>query len=122
MGLDQYAHAIHPATQRKAEIAYWRKHNALQGWMEKLWIEKGRPGAHEEAPEEFNCVPVLLTSEDLDRLEQDVKADKLPGTSGFFFGESSELDEAKKHNTLDFIDEARLCILEGKEIYYNSWW
>jgi len=44
------------------EIAYWRKHPNLQGWMEQLWREKGGKG-------EFNCVDVELTREDLKQLE-----------------------------------------------------
>ena len=25
------------------ELAYWRKHNRLHGWMEELWESKGKP-------------------------------------------------------------------------------
>ena len=34
MGLDQYAFSENKDGER-TEIAYWRKHNRLQGWMEK---------------------------------------------------------------------------------------
>lgn len=40
MGLDQYA-SIRKDGQEDQEIAYWRKHPNLQGWMEQLWREKG---------------------------------------------------------------------------------
>jgi hypothetical protein len=30
MGLDMYAHKV-----QKEELAYWRKHNRLQGWFEQ---------------------------------------------------------------------------------------
>ena len=40
MGLDQYAYKVvaHDEDNRD-EIAYWRKHPNLQGWMEQLWRE-----------------------------------------------------------------------------------
>ena len=46
MGLDQYGYAV-PKEESEArnELAYWRKHNRLQGWMEQLWYDKGRPNA-----------------------------------------------------------------------------
>ena len=40
MGLDQYANRVNEAGDR-VEVAYWRKHNRLQGWMEDLYISKG---------------------------------------------------------------------------------
>ena len=72
MGLDQYATARkgEPTTDDEGytyyedsmELAYWRKHPNLQGWMEDLYLEKGGEG-------EFNCQDVELTLEDLDALE-----------------------------------------------------
>jgi hypothetical protein len=38
------------------ELAYWRKHPNLQGWMQELYYEKGGEG-------EFNCVDLELTLE-----------------------------------------------------------
>ena len=95
------------------EIHYWRKHANLHGWMEKLYREKGG-SAHE-----FNCVAVALTREDLDRLEGDIKAKRLPYTTGFFFGESdgSELDD-----DLSFIAKAREALSARLTVYYSSWW
>ena len=85
MGLDQYA-AIRLDTKDEEgiwdteELAYWRKHPHLQGFMENLYVEKG-------GTEEFNCVDVELTLEDIDALEASVKGDELPETGGFFFGD-----------------------------------
>ena len=62
------------------EFFYWRKHHDLHGWMERLYREKGGTA------ESFNCVKVRLTKEDLERLAADVMANKLPETTGFFFG------------------------------------
>ena len=51
MGLDMYAYKTSKVVEDKKEItddnreelAYWRKHNRLHGWMEELWEDKGRP-------------------------------------------------------------------------------
>ena len=40
MGLDMYAYV---GTEGQCELAYWRKHPNLHGWMEKLWESKGKP-------------------------------------------------------------------------------
>ena len=45
------------------ELAYWRKHPNLQGWMQELYYEKGGEG-------EFNCVDLELTLGDLEALEE----------------------------------------------------
>lgn len=79
MGLDQYAKAIKPdkngIVKKEVKIAYWRKHNRLQGWMEALWLKKGGQG-------EFNCVEVQITEEDLDDLENVINNMELPETGG----------------------------------------
>ena len=111
MGLDQYAHC------GEEEIAYWRKHNRLQGWMENLYREKGGTG-------DFNCVDVELTLEDLDQLEAAINDMDLPETHGFFFGTDSYVDyeEWYKDGDLKFIADARKAINAGKTVTYSSWW
>ena len=101
------------------EIAYWRKHRHLHNYMEKLYREKGGT-----APS-FNCTPVRLTPEDLNKLEDLIKSGGLKdyGNPGFFFG-SWDLyeDIEEKKRDLVFILEARLAIEDGKSVYYDSWW
>lgn len=122
MGLDQYAFAI-PKNDDNLEFAqkipddiqrffYWRKHPNLHGWMEDLFTSRGGAG-------DFNCVSLLVTAGDLDKLEKDVRGDKLPMTNGFFFGASSDED---RNDDLEFIRLARQKISEGYDIYYDSWW
>jgi hypothetical protein len=94
------------------EIAYWRKHPDLHGWMENIYREKG---GREQS---FNGDPVRLTLADLDRLEEDILRKNLPKTSGFFFGESGEISL----KDLEFVLEARKAIQEGDTIYYDSSW
>jgi hypothetical protein len=122
MGLDQYAYRtkIKPKKpvdferdEDSIEIFYWRKHPDLQGWMQKLYRAKGG------ADESFNSSPVVLTMEDLDNLENDVRQHKLPETQGFFFGKSYG---EEMERDLDFIDQARRAIKDGYTVYYSSWW
>jgi hypothetical protein len=94
------------------EIAYWRKHPDLHGWMENLYREKG---GREKS---FNGDLVVLTLKDLDRLEEDILRKNLPKTSGFFFGESGEISL----KDLEFVLEARKAIQEGDTVFYDSSW
>jgi hypothetical protein len=95
------------------ELAYWRKHPNLQGFMESLYYEKGGEG-------EFNCVDVELTLEDLDCLEESLDNQELPETQGFFFGEDSSEHYAEQDR--DFIVSARAAIDKGYTVVYSSWW
>jgi hypothetical protein len=123
MGLDQYAVARRGEPTKNEEgqleyadqheITYWRKHPNLQGWMESLYREKG-------GTEEFNCVDVELTLEDLDELEAAINGTSLPITGGFFFGENS--DDYYKDKDLQFIEQARQEINDGYKVVYSSWW
>ena len=130
MGLDQYA-AIKLDTKdedgnyESEELAYWRKHPHLQGFMENLWEQKGRPNANVSSDEnpfgsEFNCVDLELTLEDIDALEASVKGDELPETGGFFFGDDSS--DYYKESDLEFCANARKALADGQTVVYSSWW
>ena len=122
MGLDQYAYC---RAKKKGsygdsrEIAYWRKHPNLQGWMEQLWI-KQNPDYNPEGNNMFNGVELELSWEDLNVLEQAVINDQLPQTKGFFFGEDS--DAYYKQSVLEFVRNARAEIFLGLKVFYNSSW
>jgi hypothetical protein len=136
MGLDQYAYVaakanqsdefwadavmdpttkeyVNPNVTKPREIAYWRKHPNLQGWMRKLWEAKGGKG-------EFNGDELELTSDDIDMLEEDVLSGHLPTTSGFFFGNPA--DEYYRQQDLKFISQARAELFCGLRVFYNSSW
>ena len=123
MGLDQYATARRGEAKTddegytyyedSMELAYWRKHPNLQGWMEDLYHEKG-------GEEEFNCVDLQLTLEDLDALEESLDEEALPETAGFFFGTDSSDYYAETDR--EFIREARAAIKKGYTVVYSSWW
>jgi hypothetical protein len=148
MGLDQYAYVAAKASERAEyyeaeegefidgewkvpgkskprEIAYWRKHPNLQGWMEHLWHKKrnaeGNPVV-EDADDmgTFNGVELELTWQDIDELENAVKKRKLPSTQGFFFG--NDADQHYYDQDLEFIKNARAELFLGLKVFYNSSW
>jgi hypothetical protein len=121
MGLDQYAYAV-DTNGEKEELAYWRKHPNLQGFMESLWESKGRPGDRNEnnIMGDFNCIPVELDYDDLAELESAVTNTELPETGGFFFGDNS--DDYYKEQDLAFIEKARKALDNGMTVVYDSWW
>ena len=118
MGLDQFAFAI-DNNGEKVELAYWRKHPNLQGWMEMLWNSRGRPNAHDN-DNSFNCVELELTKQDLDDLEQDIANANLPETVGFFFGSNS--DAVYGQQDLEFVKKARKALDNGLTVVDYSWW
>jgi hypothetical protein len=135
MGLDQEAYSRGKEDQSSFSH-YWRKHNRLQGWMENLWEEKGRPNSRTENDPmgDFNCVELELTREDIDLLEEAVNDFALPETQGFFFGDDSyfykddngeslpENDYYHKEQDLQFIEDAKKALDKGEKVYYSSWY
>ena len=108
MGLDMYAFSAPADAYDKevdfiindefcTEVAYWRKHYALHGWMENLYKEKG-------STEEFNCTNLNLTIDDIKQLENDLAKWPLP------------------EQDLKFINDAKYVLLSGNKLYYTSWW
>ena len=126
MGLDQYAYKtkvkpgksvdfqdeVYKDEVESEQIHYWRKHPNIHGFMEELYREKG-------GESEFNCRPVELTQEDIDRLAQSILDGELPETSGFFFGKSFGDEE---NDDLEFCKKASEAIKEGYTVFYDSWW
>jgi len=126
MGLDMYAFTVDATTVGDAtvdvalgddatEICYWRKFNALHGWMEDLYRQK-RGLRHD-----FNCTTLRLDANDLDRLEMDTGNNKLIPVNGFFFG-IQEIDSEDLESVSDFIKVARQALANGKAVFYDSWW
>jgi hypothetical protein len=127
MGLDMYAFIVDVEVARGGvvdvalgddamQISYWRKFNALHGWMEDLYRQKGG------SKDSFNCTTVRLTANDLDRLEMDVGANKLVPRNGFFFGDTSTIYPEDLESVSDFVKVARQAIADGKAVFYDSWW
>jgi len=134
MGLDMYAYVAAKAGEMNAyydshdlaesspllpkppkprEIAYWRKHPNLHGWMHRLWESQGNSG-------EFNGDELELTWEDIEQLELDIRNKKLPGTTGFFFG--NDADDHYREDDLAFVRNAKAELFCGLKVFYNSSW
>lgn len=137
MGLDQYLYAKRLSEQaivtnsedvvETIDVATWRKHPNLQGFMENIWRTKYEDYVkklEEENPDSiftlFNVQKVGLSLEDLNAWEQAVINEELPDTTGFFFG--SDSDERYKDYDLETIKKAKELIKEGYLIFYDSWW
>ena len=132
LGLDQYAYVASKADTdyddpSRQEIAYWRKHPNLQGWMEQLWIRKTNEAGKTIVEDSnwgsnFNGVELELTWDDIDKLEKDIKSGEVSelGTTGFFFGDPSD-DVYYEHDLKFCIDAKAECFL-GRKVFYNSSW
>ena len=107
MGLDMYAFRhkgdmIQPQEKRDKldgtprepiQFADWRKHNRLQGFMQELYDKKNGADA-----DNFNCVPLYLSKEELDMLQKQIETRTLPQTEGFFFGDDSYTWEGEQYD------------------------
>lgn len=117
MGLDMYAYSVDKGKLGEVEpteLFYWRKFNALHGWMEDLYVTRG-------GTESFNCIPLKLEINDLNSLLEDAKNNKLVGREGFFWG-SPEVDEEDLSTVAVFVAKAKDEIGAGRDVYYDSWW
>ena len=132
MGLDMYAYTAARSrtmpnadvivavddTSNHREIAYWRKHPNLHGWMERLAERKNLK--LDLSYDSFNGIELELTWDDLDALEQDIVNKQLPATRGFFFGKNSD-DHYQEHD-LAFVRKAKAELFLGLKVFYNSSW
>ena len=101
------------------ELAYWRKHPNMHGWMESLWISKGKPGTG-NTDADFNGIELELIWDDLDELERAIRHGQLPDTSGFFFGKPA--DNYYYKQDLEFVNNAKAEVFLGLKVFYNSSW
>ena len=74
-------------TTTEIELAYWRKHPNLHGYIVKTFNNG-----------EDDCTPIDLSPDNLDQIADAIEENNLPETTGFFFGESSWHEEEKKKN------------------------
>jgi hypothetical protein len=124
---DEKTNELVGPVSKPVEIAYWRKHPSLHGWMEKLWLRKnGFPSTGDQqfiegrqAPS-FNGIELELSWEDIDELEHTVRHGKLPFTEGFFFGKPA--DNVYYEEDLKFCVDAKAELFLGFKVFYNSSW
>lgn len=93
------------------ELGYWRKHPNLHGFIVQTFAD----GVDE-------CQPIPLTAKDLERILEATKADTLPHTTGFFFGQSYP---EQKQDTIQIITEALEWLNKakpGRKVIYQASW
>lgn len=110
-----------PVCKTTVEIAYWRKHPNLHGYI-----------VEEFADGEDECQKIELSEQDLLNIIEAVKNDKLPFTEGFFFGRSpekgdGEYEEQKQCDINVFTKAIEWMNTKPKEagfrsVYYQSSW
>jgi hypothetical protein len=98
----------------KKELAYWRKHPNLHGYI----VDEYAGGVDE-------CQEIPLDVKALDDIIEAVREERLPPTTGFFFGTSRDDEEQRKMD----VEALTLCKewIEGgpegerRVIYQASW-
>jgi hypothetical protein len=113
MGLDQSAIFKTEKGKKTKKEFYWRKHSSLHGFMENIYVSRG-------GGDSFNCIPLSLTLEDIESLEENVINHSLPKTAGFFFGNGADIEYYQ--DDLAFIKHAKKVLKKGGEVIYDSWW
>lgn len=94
-------------------IGYWRKHPNLHGYI-----------VQEFADGKDDCERIDLSKEDLENILKAIKENRLPKTSGFFFGSS---DESMDQKSIEIIQKA-IAWLEAKDekvsrsVFYQASW
>lgn len=101
-----------PVKAVEMELGYWRKHPDLHGYIVKRFAD----GVDE-------CQKIDLGQEDIMAIMEAVKSDKLPKTTGFFFGDSGtpgdEWYEGVKEETLETLERALTWLEEMDSDYYR---
>lgn len=125
MGLDQYAFSTDDMDDVKEGNVHfqfeWRKHAKLHEFMVKVFEQKG--GVHEDSS--FNCNPVELSLDDINRLEKLVAKKKLPHSDGGFFWGHQFQDESQDEyhdQDLEFCKWARRELFDNARVFYDCWW
>ena len=119
MGLDQYLMWKETDDSEPELIFQWRKHPNLHGFMTQEWLRLNPT----KNADDFNCTPLELTKEMLDRLDACIHpanpGSGLPETEGFFFGESGGKYDDQDRKMLEF---CRGALEKGQRVAYDSWW
>lgn len=93
------------------ELGYWRKHPNLHGYFVQTF-----GGGEDE------CQEMFLGVKELEQTIKAIKAESLPTTGGFFFGES---DGTEKAEDLKILKAALAWVKEDPEnrkaVYQASW-
>lgn len=102
------------------EVGYWRKANAIHNWFVQN-IQDGKDECEKHyVPYEKLTELKKLCEQILETKDHKLIEDKLPPTTGFFFG-STEIDE---HYFSDLVDTIAIIdsLNPNGEYYYQSSW
>lgn len=111
MGLDSFVYASKNGEQK--EICYWRKHHELHDWMWTRW--KRLSPSHDY---DFNLIPMELTPEILDELEDDLTNKRL--IQDPYYRRMSEEEQIERD--LADVETCREYIQKGYLVEYDSFW
>lgn len=110
----------YPLAKQTVELSYWRKHPNLHGFI----VQEFADGVDE-------CQRIELDDDDLVKIIEAIKDNKLPFTEGFFFGRSTMYGEPEYEEQRDYdigiFEKARewLAVHKDKEfrnvVYQASW-
>lgn len=92
------------------ELAYWRKHPDLHGYIVKTFAD----GVDD-------CQVIELKEADVRMIRTAVRNEKLPYTSGFFFGASSPSDKEPSIDQLTCVLDWMQRNPAGRVFYRASW-
>jgi hypothetical protein len=106
MGLDM--HLIETSTDK--EIAYWRKHPNLHGFI----VNEFAGGVDE-------CQHIPLTLDNVKAIIVATKEDTLPVTTGFFFGQSHPDDKVYTLEVFTKLFDTMTADSKYKVYYRASW-
>jgi hypothetical protein len=111
MGLDMYMRAINTTTGNEEELAYWRKVNELQGYMERHYNQE-------------NVERTFLDEKELSTILDDLNNnfdEEFVATKGFFYGDFAMSDDERRY-TINAFQEALEYAKDGWKVYYTCWY
>lgn len=118
MGLDQYAYIEGNKTHQ------WRKYFELDDYMVQIASQQ-----HPFDPD-WNCVPITLSADHLDKLEQymqqhqprEVVLQEQDEWHREWEKREVEYFQRQYEDVFDFIKQARAALAEGKKVEYDRWY
>lgn len=95
------------------EVAYFRKHSDLHGWLTEKWLER-----HPEETD-FNTSYMEITPELLSQMADYANQSEHEHHQGFFWGQSYDSDWER---TKEVCEQIKDILDEGRKVFYYSWW
>lgn len=94
----------------RLDMGYWRKHPNLHGFI----VNEFNKGLDD-------CQPIPLNTEDIEKILTAIKEEKLPPTTGFFFGVSDLTEKQRQYDT-EIFTKAMDWLKDNKVGEYRSVW